>query len=71
MSAYLERRRKTLEEHKLSVGDHDATLDRLHREYEKKIGAAREDVRSQRTMARRDASDIHNSILEEAKKEGP
>lgn len=69
MSLYLERRKRTIEELRTSGGDQESSLDRLQREYRKKIDEARDEMLSQRTAARKEALDLQNSILAEAKKE--
>jgi len=69
MSLYLERRKKTIEELRSSGGDQDSSLDTLQRDYREKIGEAHDDLLAQRTAARKEALDLQNSILDEAKKE--
>lgn len=69
MSRYLERRKRTIEEHRSTGGEQDAELESLRRDYEQKLDTAHEAMLSQRTGARKGAVEIQNSILEEAKKE--
>jgi F-type H+-transporting ATPase subunit b len=69
MGRYLERRKRTIEEHRSTGGEQDAELESLRRAYDQKLDAAHEALLSQRTEARKGAVEIQNSILDEAKKE--
>ena len=69
MGAYLERRRRTIDEQRSSGSDQDGELEGLQSDYSRKISAARDDMLSQRSEARKEAMAIQNSILDEARKE--
>jgi F0F1-type ATP synthase membrane subunit b/b' len=69
MTRYLERRKRTIEEHHSTGGEQDVELESLRRAYEQKLDAAHEAMLSQRTEARKGVVEIQNSILDEAKKE--
>jgi len=69
LGSYLRRRKETIENFRAAGGDQDSTLERLQKDYRQKIDAAREAMLEQRTTAKKEAVDIQNSILDEAKKE--
>ncbi len=69
LGSYLQRRKDTIENLRASGGDQDSALEQLQKEYRQKIDAAREAMLEQRTTAKKEAVDIQNSILDEAKKE--
>lgn len=69
LGAYLERRRRTIDEQRSSGSDQDGELDGLQSDYTRKISAARDEMLSQRSDARKEAMAIQSSILEEARKE--
>jgi F-type H+-transporting ATPase subunit b len=69
LGSYLRRRKETIENLRASGGDQDAALEQLQKDYRQKIDAAREAMLEQRTMAKKEAVDIQNSIIDEAKKE--
>lgn len=69
LGSYLRRRKDTIENLRASGGDQETTLERLQKDYRQKIDAAREAMLEQRTTAKKEAVDIQNSILDEAKME--
>ncbi|MFC1657448.1 ATP synthase F0 subunit B [Candidatus Moduliflexota bacterium] len=69
LGSYLRRRKETIENLRAAGGDQDSTLEQLQKDYRQKIDAARETMLEQRTTAKKEAVDIQNSILDEAKKE--
>lgn len=69
MGAYLERRRRTIDEQRSSGSDQDGELEGLRTDYSRRIAAARDEMLSQRSDARKEAMTIQSSILEEARKE--
>lgn len=69
MGAYLERRKRTIEGMRSTGGEQVQELEQAHGEYSRKIAAAREDLLTQRSAARKEATDIQSSLLEEARKE--
>jgi len=69
LGSYLRRRKDTIENLRASGGDQETTLERLQKDYRQKIDAAREAMLEQRTTAKKEAVNIQNSILDEAKME--
>ncbi len=69
LSAYVARRKVTIEGLQESGGEQDAALETIQKDYTLKLNEAHDEMLSQRTSARKEAVDIQNSILEEAKKE--
>jgi F-type H+-transporting ATPase subunit b len=69
MTAYLARRKATIEGLQESGGEQDAALKAVQEDYTSKLNEAHEEMLAQRTSARKEAIDLQNSILEEAKKE--
>ena len=69
MARYLERRKTTIEHLRSSGSDQDSSLENMQRSYREKIDAAHDDLLAQRTAARKEALDLQNSILEEAKRD--
>lgn len=69
MGAYLDRRKRTIEEQRSSGSDQDTELEELQSDYGRRISAARDEMLSRRTESRKEAMAIQNSILDEARKE--
>ena len=69
LAAYVARRKETIEGLQESGGEQDATLEALQKDYTHKLNEAHNEMLAQRTSARKEAVDLQNSILEEAKKE--
>lgn len=69
LAAYLARRKATIEGLRESGGEQDATLEAIQKDYTLKLNEAHDDMLAQRTAARKEALDLQQSLLEEAKKE--
>ena len=69
LSAYVARRKVTIEGLQESGEEQDAALEAIQKDYTLKLNEAHDEMLAQRTSARKEAIDIQNSILEEAKKE--
>ena len=69
LSAYVTRRKETIEGLQESGGEQDAALEAIQKDYTLKLNEAHDEMLAQRTSARKEALDLQTSILEEAKKE--
>ena len=69
LAAYVARRKETIEGLQESGGEQDAALEAIQKDYTDKLNKAHDEMLAQRTSARKEATDLQNSILEEAKKE--
>jgi F-type H+-transporting ATPase subunit b len=69
MGAYLDRRKRTIEEQRSSGSEQDTELEDLQSGYTRRITAARDEMLSRRSEARKEAMTIQNSLLDEARKE--
>lgn len=69
LAAYVARRKATIEGLQESGGEQDAALETIQEDYTRKLNEAHDEMLAQRTSARKEAVDLQNSILEEAKKE--
>lgn len=69
LAAYVARRKETIEGLRESGGEQDAALEAIEKDYTHKLNKAHDEMLSQRTAARKEALDLQQSLLEEAKKE--
>jgi F-type H+-transporting ATPase subunit b len=69
LAAYVARRKETIEGLRDSGGEQDAALEAIQKDYTLKLNEAHDEMLAQRTAARKEAVDLQQSILEEAKKE--
>jgi len=69
LAAYVARRKETIEGLRDSGGEQDAALEAIQKDYTLKLNEAHDKMLAQRTAARKEAIDLQQSILEEAKKE--
>jgi F-type H+-transporting ATPase subunit b len=69
LAAYVARRKETIEGLQESGGEQDAALEAIRKDYTHKLNKAHDEMLAQRTAARKEATDLQQSLLEEAKKE--
>lgn len=69
LGRYFARRQAALDQLRSATVEHGSDFENLHRQYLRKIAAAKETVLAQRTAARKKAMEIHNAMLEKSKKQ--
>jgi F-type H+-transporting ATPase subunit b len=69
MTAYLARRKETIEGLQESGSDQDIALEAIRKDYTQKLNKAHDEMLARRTSARKEALALQDSLLEEAKKE--
>lgn len=69
MGRYLSRRAEGKERPLADAARDEESFNRIHTEYVQKISSAKDTILEQRTAARKEAMDIQQAILEEARKE--
>ena len=69
MARYLARRSEGKEKPLAEAARDEESFERIHSEYLQKISSAKEKILEQRSAARKEAMDIHQGMLDEARKE--